>query len=820
MPKLNPNFERPRIISPLSLAGLAASVTIVLMLLYPQQRLTEQVRKQIKVDEISLQYIRNLLATEPDNYELRLHLAQAYAAIGQYPNTFATLEPLYTNREANWREEAWLYKLNTLLKIAYAASPDSADREQKMAQFLQELHASESQFTDPLTIRKLIRLAETGGALKLAESIAARLIMNSDQLYDFDEAARLALANGHYLESAQFIWRARQNTRDSAQKVLYLKLALSTLQAGGIGQLGLEWVTQLPESEWNNADMLHILTKLALASNQPALAAKYAEKLVGIDIPDAAPTPFNAHYYELAYTAFMAVSDLKHALLLAQTAVAQAAENILWHERLAHIAEWSGQPQLAIVQWRWLAQERGEESDWQAWMRLAVALFDYDAQVIGLERDWMQHGKTEKYARKIVQLYEHLGQPEDALKWLARYSDAVKHPELILLSAELLTSMGREAEAIAQYRNYLSQHTATPDLAVTIAGMYQRANLYPEAFEVLKRSSRKAKPTHKLFWINYGELAWILKKNEEGIIAFRILSDAPDAELNQQLRLIQFIKQNNKREAALAAEQYWNKTGQVDLFISAAEAYAALNDWQAVQRLYKLANQPKWRDYENQLRFISIRAEMHKKSGNMNAAEHDYRLLIARYPADTSVKEAYLWLLIDTHKLNQLDVLMQQWSKLLPRSPNLLDVFAAGHLVLSRPNQALILYERMAKSRTQDDLWLLNYANTLEAAGQGKRASQIRNQIWQKRSSKNKNNDWLNTRANANDIESLRLLLLNDPTLGQGVLLKLLRDGSPELKQNSQFIELATVWLNDHDQNEASRAWLIRQYARKIIPAP
>jgi len=64
------------------------------------------------------------------------------------------------------------------------------------------------------------------------------------------------------------------------------------------------------------------------------------------------------------------------------------------------------------------------------------------------------------------------------------------------------------------------------------------------------------------------------------------------------------------------------------------------------------------------------------------------------------------------------------------------------------------------------------------------------------------------------------LLLLNDPTLGQGVLWKLLRDGSPELKRNSQFIELATVWLNDHDQNDASRAWLIRQYAHQIIPAP
>jgi hypothetical protein len=175
-----------------------------------------------------------------------------------------------------------------------------------------------------------------------------------------------------------------------------------------------------------------------------------------------------------------------------------------------------------------------------------------------------------------------------------------------------------------------------------------------------------------------------------------------------------------------------------------------------------------------------------------------------------------LWLLVDAQKLNQLDVLMQRWEKSLPKAPSLWEVFAAGHLVLSRPNKALMLYERLAKSHTEDELWLLNFASTLEADGQIKRAGQIRNQIWQKRRSKPNNGDWLNTRANSNDIESLRLLLLNDPALGQGILWKLLRDGSAELKQNSQFVELATVWLNDHDQNDASRAWLIRQYARKL----
>ena len=113
-------------------------------------------------------------------------VAQAYSSIGQYQHAFDTLQPLYGNTQARWREQAWLDKLDILLKIAYSAAPDSPDREQKMAQFLQELHASEAQFSDPDNLRRLARLAEAGGEMYLAESIGARLLLTSDNPLDFE----------------------------------------------------------------------------------------------------------------------------------------------------------------------------------------------------------------------------------------------------------------------------------------------------------------------------------------------------------------------------------------------------------------------------------------------------------------------------------------------------------------------------------------------------------------------------------------------------------------------------------------------------------
>ncbi|MHB8848904.1 MAG: tetratricopeptide repeat protein [Burkholderiales bacterium] len=123
--------SRPRLISPVSLAGLILAVGVVLVLLFPQRRLSEQIRSNPVIDEVSLQYMRNLLATEPDNYELRLDMARDYAVLGQYARALKTLQPLDSNPDRRWREAACLAKLDILAKIAYATQPGSQERNKK-----------------------------------------------------------------------------------------------------------------------------------------------------------------------------------------------------------------------------------------------------------------------------------------------------------------------------------------------------------------------------------------------------------------------------------------------------------------------------------------------------------------------------------------------------------------------------------------------------------------------------------------------------------------------------------------------------------------
>jgi polysaccharide biosynthesis protein PelB len=812
--------QRPRLITPLSLVGLLAAVVIVLVLLYPQQRVAEQIRINKKVDEVSLQYIKSLLATEPDNSELRIQLAYAYASVGQFENALTSLRMFNAHQDPRWREEALMARLDILSKFTFASDANSNEYHQKLLQLKKELHASEKEIFLVNTLSRFTLLAEIAGEFPLAERSASRLVLATNKLTDFELAARMSLVNGHYLASAQYLWQARDISTSVEKKIKYLKRTIATLQAGGLGETALAWVKQLPMSDWRHADVLYPLIKLAMATMHQEDAAYFAAKLVGVEDAIEFSAAITTDELEIAYKAFLGNGELQHALMLAQRSVRRFPAQPLWRERVAQVAVWSNQPKIALEQWRWLSIQRGTDKDWKNWMKLATDLFDYEAQIIGLEREWRQKKNDEQYARRIISLYDYLGEPESALAWLERNGDVSKHPELMILAAELLSNMGRDDEARARYRQYLLHHQASPKQAVTYSGLLQRVGQNQEAFDVLMHSQAQAQLDNKIYWNQLGELAWILKRDDIALHAYQNLSNVPNAAEHHKMRLLHVLKMGSPIKSAETAEQFWLKNGQIEYFIYAVETYVALKDWQAVQHLYLLSEQSTTRGYETNLKYVALRAEMYKQAGNYAAAEKDFRLLAANFPDDLAIKEAYLWLLIEAHQLSQLDVLLQRWSSLLPRAPNLWNVFAAAHLLLNRPDRALIIYERMEKSYIHDDLWLLNYAATLDRVGQTRRGAQIRKKIWKKNSAQKIEGEWLKTRANASDIEALRLLLLNDPILGQGVLWMLLRDGSAELKQYSPFVELAARWLNDHEQNDASRTWLIRQYAQSLNSSP
>ncbi|MEJ0003943.1 MAG: hypothetical protein WDN30_10785 [Pararobbsia sp.] len=125
-------------------------------------------------------------------------------------------------------------------------------------------------------------------------------------------------------------------------------------------------------------------------------------------------------YDELAYQAFLESGDVASAMRLAQRRVNAEPASPVWQRRLAQSAEWSNQPSIALQAWLANAKQTHAPDAWVEVLRIAPALNDDEAYVEALLHQSDQNPADIKLLAAVVDAYERLGRPEDALAFLKR----------------------------------------------------------------------------------------------------------------------------------------------------------------------------------------------------------------------------------------------------------------------------------------------------------------------------------------------------------------------------------------------------------------
>ena len=89
------------------------------------------------------------------------------------------------------------------------------------------------------------------------------------------------------------------------------------------------------------------------------------------------------------------------------------------------------------------------------------------------------------------------------------------------------------------------------------------------------------------------------------------------------------------------------------------------------------------------------------------------------------LRTGLLWLLIDLRKPDELRRRLQAWHAAAANNRAYWAAYAAGWTSLAEPRLALPWYARELEIKRDDYLWLLNYADTLEQAGQASMAWRV-----------------------------------------------------------------------------------------------
>ena len=831
---------------------------VLLAAIYPHQTLVRRVI-EAPTNELTEAYLTNLLRTDAENPKLRLVLARNQLQAGLYDRVRQTLAPALGVDDAHTRQQAtWLLWQSEEARFRRLPA-DSRQRAEVLRSLRIQLAEVAGHEWDDNFLAEIARKALALGDTRLGLSILTRLANRGEGkgAHWYAEAAQGALAGGEYRAAAEFYLIACERAATVAEQRQNFLLALRTMQSGNRVPEALEMAErQLAQNTAlaNDGEILELLVRFARAARRPDLADKYARRLLRLSLLeqlrreqqaasgfDAAPrrvalnegdirktlqpgpqVPFDDRIYTLGYEAFLDNRNLEDAWKVAASAVRQTPDNAVWRKRLAQISEWTGRPQVALEHWQYLARATGSGEAWQAVLRLAPGLFDDNALRAALHHQLARQPDDARLLRELLAIYERLGNPQGAMRFLEQAYERTRQPGLLEQMAELAQRAGDDDLALRHWQRLIEADGLTPARAVRVATLMLLRGRADEALALLERARGEAAPTDTVFWRLTANLAQSAQRDTTAITAYRRLIGHVNAEERDYEALRQLLQQDLPLEAAHVAVAAWRRFDEPAQLVYALGHYAAGEHWPEMGRLLGELGEAQRRAMRQKPDFLQLSAQYHLHAGYPERARQDLETALRLTPENPDIRSALLWLLIDSNDVAALRRLLATLESGWKDDPALHDALGAAYLALSLPDIALRRYYTPRLAGHRDDfLWLMNYADALEQNQEGERAWQLREQLLAGAKRRNADQEPLAeenlTRLRRAALTRL-LITQRQGDAGLGALRELLRldrgTGQTLREVSPAARDIALAWFQERAEFTAARGWLWQQYAR------
>jgi polysaccharide biosynthesis protein PelB len=528
---------------------------------------------------------------------------------------------------------------------------------------------------------------------------------------------------------------------------------------------------------------LLFLTKLAQAANKPAVAERYAKQLLKLSllkrwqqeqvassgfqtpmqflrsqqyaaysppqlmrIADVTPSPvtgkpggppglaFDEEAYTLGFNIFLANRNLDDARRLAQSAVQQQPGSVLWRKRLAQVSEWSNAPQMALAQWLSYARMSGEEAAWNAALRLSESLFDQSALQAALEHKIISDPNNKVWLNRLLASYETAGEPQRAIALLRSrlegktLSQQERKRELELL-ADVSERAGLDPDLLATLLKLQAEFGPNTTYALRIAAqLYQRGKVR-EAFGALEQGIAGATGTDTDFWRTYAEVARLLQNDEAAETGYRKLLEANTQNESDITNLGGLMDAHRPLAAARILEFSFVKTGKTALALQVLSLRIRVADWEGARRFFATLSDAQIRELEQNPAFFSARASIAQASNDLPGAQRAMRSALALRPDDPDLRAGLIWILVAARETETLKQALTIWAHDAETSAVLWGPFAAANMSLNRQADALHWFRKSGFLR-DDYLWLMSYAECLDANALPELAWRIRRRTW------------------------------------------------------------------------------------------
>ena len=781
----------PGIISGIGIS-LAVVLTLVFPRQLLERRLAQSYKNQ-KPDQLAISYLEAFLRTDPQSESLRMNLARELIRMGSLSDARNILFTLRQSADLTLREEVHWLDLDILEREVHAVNGNPDLRREiidRVRTYLAYLIAMPQTPRYLLAIaHKGVALGDRSNAADALQRLAVMdPSLNSAQ---YAEAAHTALEIEEPQTAADLYFLAMDTSRSFGERRTNYMEALKTLRAGGLLLRVIPAADSYLGVLSKDRATLMFLIDLARALNQPDAAQRYAVSLMLIgDIESfqgngnirlmkketreaerfhtaiwhvadrssfiltaasaARETPanksksnsrvFNLPYdeqaYKAAFDAFISNRNVNDARLVAEAAVRHRPDDMTWRRRLATTSEWSGAPRAALPHWLEYSRKTGDQAGWDATLRLAEGTGDKVALRESLRHKLDQEPGNPALLLRLAKLQAAQGDTNGALILLRSQilSDGVRakpgtRREALDFMAAIAEKAGRDDDVEFALRRMQRDFGQDSKRALRIASLLYRQGKQRAAFAAMNETASAAPDTDTDFWRNYAQLATLVHEDAVSISAYRRLLLTGAWNDSDVAALQSLLQKEQPLAASRVAEFGFGQTAK-PLFASDALALMMRAGDQAGAAAFMSRIPP---ETMTTLRldpsFLSMQASIQQAAGQAAESLDTLREALKLRPNNMDLRAAMVWGLIATRDTAGLKRVLGLWSREAENAPTLWGPFAAASMTLNRPTAALHWFRKRGFPR-DDYLWMMSYAEALDATSQPDLARRIRRRAW------------------------------------------------------------------------------------------
>ncbi|RQH07104.1 tetratricopeptide repeat protein [Paraburkholderia dinghuensis] len=885
--------ERQRLFSPTVVAVFGALVTLMLVLAFPREKLEARLLGGNDAGSLTIAYLEAWLRADPDNEEVLAELTNQYLKGSRIADAQRTLERLSRSKAPGAPQMALAIRLSVAERQLYELVPDDPKRPARIAAFDSLLRrAADFKWSN----EQLATLAGQARALNDG-ALAAQFYK---QLVAADPAnakawrvadAEVQLGNGRYQEAADAWFAAQADAPTLGERRALFLAGLRALQSGNLLPQALDAANRHVGDLADDPDTLRYLTRLAMAAGRPDVAEIYVKRLLkmslrrrrrednDIEAPRvmlasfwtgqagsllrvaasaapgvAATAPPNTADEDLAYSVFLANGDVANAERVAKRALDKDPQSNLWRKRLAQVAEWNQDPEVALNNWLALAQSTGDEDAWKQVARLAPGLDD-DAATLAAMLHQSERSPTDlKLVDQVVAAYERLADPDGGLRFLmSRARGAMREP-LLNRYAVLAERKGDDDLALRTWRTLEQDYGPNAAYGRKIALILYTRTQFEAALAAMQEAQRGAAKDDGDFWRFNAQLAMIVQQRDAARAAYRALMDSGNLAAGDYDAMISFFD-NSPIDAGRIAELAYRQGGDARMLQQAMYYYQRAYAWGRIAAMLDALTPEQRAAAEKSAAFLLARAEYRRQMGDMPGAASDVRRAVTLEPDNIEAAAAYIWDLNDRGTSAELRRALRKYASEADGNPSLWGAYAAAYQRLGDGRHVLYYLHKQAPTSIKDPLWRLTWADALELNGRTDDAWRVRRNVWIEMA---RHREALQPTASDEDSSgtdreeraSHRVSLAQQFSTGdrsRALLIELLRadrkhitdtasptEAASELGDLSEFSKLppakqqalrhermlyssiareaAISWAQDLGESDMERAWLTRQY--------